>query len=93
MRKTLELEDDVAARLDSVAQATGRSVDKILNDAVREGLANVLRRSQIQPKPFRQKTHKMGVFPNMDYSKTSALLDKLEAEDFLRSADGENDSR
>ena len=92
MRKTLELEDDVAARLHSAARATGRSVDKILNEAVREGLPNVLRESPIQPKPFRQKTHKMGVYPNMDYSKTSALLDGLEAEDFLWSARGKNGS-
>ena len=93
MRKTLELEDDVAASLDSAAQATGLSVDKILNEAVREGLANVLLESTTQSKPFRQKTHKMGVYPNTDYSKTSALLDDLEAEDFLRSARGKNGSR
>src|SRR5437870_5795621 len=76
MRKTLELEEDVAAKLDSAAQTTGLSVDKILNDAVREGLANVLRQSTIQPKPFHQKTHKMGIYPSFDYSKTSALLDE-----------------
>ena len=93
MKKTLELEDDVAAKLDSVAQATGRPVDKILNDAVREGLPKVFLQTQIPSKPFRQKTHKMGVYPNVDYSKTSALLDQLETEDFARSAAGDNDPR
>ena len=86
MKKTLELEDDIAAKLDTLAQATGLSLDKVLNEAVREGLTKVGQKLPVKAKPFCQKTHKMGVYAHIDYSKTSALLDELDGSDFLESA-------
>ncbi len=85
MKTTLELEDDVAARLKSVAQAIGIPFEKVLNDAVREGLPKVAQNIPIKAKPFRQKTQNLGIYPHIDYSKTSALLAEMEVEAFLQS--------
>jgi len=85
MRKTLELEEDVAAELETAVQATGLSFNQIVNEAVREGLAKVRSKLPVKAKPFQQRIHKMGLNPQIDYSKTSALLDDLDVAGFLHS--------
>jgi plasmid stability protein len=43
VRTTLTLDDDVAAKLKSVARRTGRAFRDVVNDTLRRGLANSLR--------------------------------------------------
>jgi hypothetical protein len=43
VRTTLTLDDDVAAKLKSVARRTGRAFRDVVNDALRRGLANAPR--------------------------------------------------
>ena len=84
MKKTLDLEDDVAEKLDRVAQATGVSLDKVLNEAVREGLPAVARKAPLPSKPFHQKAYDLGLRPNIDFDQTLSLAGQLEDEHVAR---------
>lgn len=77
MKTTLTLEDDLVAEIESVVKKTGQSFDKLVNNALREGLAKVTS-LPIKAKPFRQKTHNMGVYPHVDYTKAMALAEESE---------------
>ena len=87
MKKTLELEDDVAAKLDRLAEATGLSIDKVLNEVVREGLTKVGHELPVKAKQFTQKTHKMGWYPGMTWEKIQEMLLQDEAQEYRRSED------
>ena len=89
MKRTLELEDDVAANVESVAQATGLPIDKVFNDAVREGLGKVAGKTPLKPGPFQQKTHKLGWYPGMTWEKIQEMLLEEEAHEYRASESGQ----
>jgi hypothetical protein len=49
MRTTLNLDDDVAARLADVARRSGRSLSRVANEALRAGLRDLQRRPAAGP--------------------------------------------
>ncbi len=49
MRTTLNLDDDVAAAITSVARSRGRSLSRVANDLIRRGLAQVDARAELPP--------------------------------------------
>lgn len=81
MRTTLTLDPDVAARLKTQAQRTGRPFKTVVNDALRRGLAHS---DEMQAaRPFQVKAHDFGgARPGMNLDKISALLAKLEGPEF-----------
>jgi len=63
VRKTFDLDDDVATLLEKVRKGTGASFREVVNTALRDGLERML-----EPTPFRTKVHSPGqcYLPNLD---------------------------
>ena len=77
MRTTLTLDEDVAAMVEHARKETGEPLKKVINDALRAGLAAAaddVRETQ----PFRTKTWSGGepLIPNLD--NVHEVLDQLE---------------
>ena len=77
MRTTLTLDDDVAAKLKSVARRTGRAFKDVVNDALRTGLASA---SASRPRtPFQVKARDLGsVRPGANLDNLGELLEHIE---------------
>ncbi len=56
MRTTLTLDDDVAARLESLMRTRRTGLKQAVNEVLRAGLEQIERRASSTRKPFRQKT-------------------------------------
>lgn len=77
MRTTITLDEDVAAKLTSLARRTGRAFRDIVNDTLRRGLA----RSLTSPprEPFKVKTRDMGrLRPGLTLDSVADLIDQVE---------------
>jgi hypothetical protein len=79
MRTTVTLEPDVDARLRQRARERNISFKEALNEALRAGLA-----SSQAPRPFRQKTYRLGLRSGVDLTKAAQLAAQLEDEETLR---------
>ncbi len=73
MRKTLTIDDDIAARLEKLRQKRDASLKDVVNDALRCGLD----RLEKSRKPFRMKTYDGGVrlVPIDNVAEAIALLE------------------
>ena len=60
MRTTLTIEDDVAVELERFRHERGRTLNDVINDALRRGLREM--RPSPERKPFRTAGHDMGKF-------------------------------
>ena len=82
MRTTLTLDDDLAAALRKEAQRSGRPLKRIVNEALRAGLA--ARRAKA-PRRYRLGPVSLGgVVPGIDLDKALRLADALEDEALAR---------
>lgn len=79
MRTTVTLEPDVDARLRRLARERHLSFKAALNQTLRAGLA-----SEEAPRPFRQRTHRLGLRPGVDLTKALQLAAQLEDEETVR---------
>lgn len=77
MRTTITLEDDVAAKLQSLSRRSGRSFKDILNETLRRGLAtNPLPR---RAEPFKVQARDLGTRrPGINFDSVADLLDHIE---------------
>ena len=75
MRTTLNLDDDVAARLEAEAKRAGVSLSRALNDLVRAGLR--ARSERPRARPFKPRTFRTGR-PLLDVTDVSGVLDRLD---------------
>ena len=76
MRTTLTLDDDVAAKLKVESRKTGRPFRDTVNACLRAGLS--MRKQSEAAQAFRVKARDMGMRPEINIDKVSALLDELE---------------
>jgi len=74
MRTTLNLDDDVAARLKELSRGAGRSLSRTTNELLRESLRN-LQRSKT-PEPYDPPTFDTGP-PLIDVTDIAAALEIL----------------
>ena len=77
MRTTITLDEDVAAKLTSLARRTGRAFRDIVNDTLRRGLA----RPPASPprEPFTVNTRDMGrLRPGLTLDSVADLIDQVE---------------
>lgn len=80
MRTTIRLDDELLARLKVEAARSGRTLNSVIEDAVRESLA---RRERLP----RQRAARLPVFagsklrPGVDLDDSAALLDLMEGTD------------
>lgn len=82
MRTTVTLDEDVAFTVKEEMKAgNGKTFKAALNDLVRRA-RYVSTNSSKKPKPFKVQAFKMGVFPHINYDKTSELLAMLDEEEY-----------
>jgi len=81
MRTTVTLDDDVAARLQSVARERGISFKEALNRAVRAGLAG---QQGTSPTPFETPARPLGLRAGIDLTKALAVAAAMEDEELIR---------
>lgn len=80
MRTTLTLDPDVTQKLKSRVAEQKAPLKKVINDALRRGLAA---RPEPKPKaPFRVAPHSFGFKPGIDVTKLNQLLDELDVQEF-----------
>lgn len=80
MRTTLTIDDDVEALLRQRLQASGEPLKHAVNKYLRLGMLaeqKAPKRKQFKVKPFSQ-----GLPPQWDYTKASALVEKLDDPDW-----------
>jgi plasmid stability protein len=77
MRITLTLDDDVAARLQAQSHQSGRSLEVVVNESLRAGLAQL--RGATAAAPFRVEPMNLGAPPpGRDDDRIGALLEAIE---------------
>ena len=79
MRSTVRFDDDVLDALKERAQREKTSLTKLLNEALREWLANGSQATKLKKRPYREKTFDMGP-PRFDVTKAMSLAAELEDE-------------
>ncbi len=72
MRTTVTLDEDVARRLQEVVRRRKVSFKVAVNETLRRGFEQVLRKAE--PKPFRTAPENMGVFRHLNYDDIGELL-------------------
>jgi hypothetical protein len=77
VRTTLTLDEDVAAKLRSLARRTGRPFKDVVNEAIRRGLATTSPPSRREP--FMVRAHDLGaVRPGLDLDNIGEVLERTE---------------
>lgn len=81
MRTTVTLDPDVAAEIERVRTAEGRRFKHVLNDALRLGLKELSRTSDVRP--FRSPTNPRNLGePLIDITDVSAAIAEAEGENY-----------
>lgn len=76
MRTTLTLDDDVAAKLQSLARRTGRAFRAVVNETLRRGLTAPAPRAR---EPFKVVVRDLGPRrPGLDLDNIGEVLDRVE---------------
>lgn len=70
MRTTVDVDDDLAEVLKRRASVDGVSFNRVLNEAIRAGLAT-------RPAQYRMKPSNLGVRPDVNLTKALSLADEL----------------
>ena len=82
MRTTLTLENDVAAAIRAEARRSGRPLKRVVNEALRAGLAA---RKRPAPRRYRLRPASLGgVVPGIDLDKALRLAEALEDDAIAR---------
>jgi hypothetical protein len=77
MRTTITLDEDVAAKLTSLARRTGRAFRDVVNDTLRRGLARPAASSPREP--FRVEARDMGgLRPGLSLDSVADLIEQVE---------------
>lgn len=81
MRSTVRIDDDLMVELKAKAETEGISLTRMLNRALRAGLASP-KRAEMR-RPFKQNTFRLGA-PRVGIDKALALAAALEDEEIAR---------
>lgn len=85
MRTTITLDDDVIAKIkEKMRKSDGKSFKETVNETLRHGLVFEEQKKQKPRKPFKVRARHLGVYPHLNYDKTSELLAMLDEEDLKR---------
>jgi hypothetical protein len=76
MRTTLTLDKDVAAKLKTEVQRTGRPLKQVVNETLREGF--LAKESRKKLPPFKVKARPLGLRPGLSYDKVGKLIEEAE---------------
>jgi hypothetical protein len=78
MRITLTLDDDILAKVRSVARKSGKSLKQVVNEALREAF---IARAPKEATPFKVKARPLGLRLGLNYDCVSKLLEEAEGPD------------
>lgn len=88
MRTTLTLDDDVVKTIrEEMKSGEGKTFKDAVNELIRLGRYFKQERSAKKRKPFKVKAKNLGVYPHINYDKTSELLAMLDEEEFGRKSE------
>lgn len=76
MRTTLTLDEDVAAKLKSLARRSGRAFREVVNETLRRGLASAP--AGRTPPPIRWNDRPLGLRPGLSYDNVEELIERGE---------------
>jgi len=82
MRTTVRVDDDLMQELKDLAHKEGTSLAKLFNRTVRLGLDSLKCNGSKTPKPYREKTFRMGK-PMVDLTKAIHVLNALDDDVFI----------
>jgi len=82
VRTTLTIDDDLVRELREKAHKTGSPFKEIVNRAIRVGLEQIDKPTQL--KPFKCKSYSLGYPPRADLDHALDLADRLESEEIAR---------
>ena len=74
MKTTVTIEEDLTAQLARAALTSGRDVNQLVNDLVRQAMQERPAEEVVVPKPFKQVTHKLGWHPGMTWDRIQEML-------------------
>jgi len=84
MRTTIRLDDHLLAQAKQVANATGRTLTRLIEDALRQSLARRSPAPGRRPPPRLTTVGGKGLQPGVDLDDGAALLDLMEGRDGSR---------
>ena len=88
MRTTITLDDDVVTTVkEEMLSGDGKTFKEAVNELIRLGRYHKAEIEKMPRKPFKVKAKNMGVFPHLNYDRTSDLLAMVDDEEFLRKSD------
>ncbi len=94
MRTTITLDDDVVSTVkEEMRSGDGKTFKEAVNELIRMGRYHKAEMEKIPRKPFKVKPKDMGVFPHLNYDRTSDLLAMIDDEKFLRKVDKDSSSK
>jgi hypothetical protein len=73
------LDDDVVAKIRSVARKSGKSFKQVVNEVLREAF---IARATKELTPFKVKARPLGLRPGLNYDCVSKLLEEAEGPDY-----------
>lgn len=86
MRTTITLDEDVATTVKEEMRE-GKTFKEAVNELIRLGRYHKIEAAKRPREPFKIKSKNMGVFPHLNYDKTSELLAMMDDEEFLRKSE------
>jgi hypothetical protein len=81
MRATVTIDPDVEALLQAAASEQQKTLDEVLNHALRQALA---RQAKPGRKPYRVQPRSLGIRAGVNLDKALRLADELEDEEIMR---------
>jgi hypothetical protein len=76
VRTTLTFDEDVAAKLKSLARRSGRAFREIVNDTLRRGLAGPPSGASVRP--FKVEPRDLGLRPGLNLDDVWGLIEQIE---------------
>ncbi len=94
MRTTITLDDDVAATVrEEMRSGDGKTFKEAVNELIRLGRYHKTEIQKQPRKPFKVKAMNMGVFPHLNYDRTSDLLAMIDDEEYMRKSRKDDDTK
>lgn len=94
MRTTITLDEDVVTTVkEEMRSGEGKTFKEAVNALIRMGRYHKAEIEKAPRIPFKVKPKDMGVFPHLNYDRTSDLLAMIDNEEFLRKSDKDSSSK
>ena len=94
MRTTITLDDDVVTTVkEEMKKGDGKTFKEAVNELIRLGRYHKAEIENTPRKPFKVKAKDMGVFPHLNYDRTSDLLAMIDDEEYLRKSERDNNTK